>query len=153
MKTAVVSFGLILALVAAPSFANEIVFQFNSPSFNGQGWSSHVLTIHNQELSRKLAIAAEKKAEELRAENEAKNTTQAKFISNLESRIYNELARQITEKLFEGVGTQITGNFAFNGGNISYTSDGQEIKLNITDSSGNITTVTVPIGDFGWIKP
>lgn len=155
MKTVVVSLGLILTLVvpAAPSFGNEIVFQFNSPSFNGQGWSSHALTIYNQELSRKLAIAAEKKAEELRAENEAKNTTQAKFIANLESRIYNELARQITEKLFEGVGTQITGNFAFNGGNISYTSDGQQIKLNITDSSGNITTVTVPIGDFGWIKP
>jgi hypothetical protein len=86
-------------------------------------------------------------------ENDAKNTTQAKFVANLESRIYNELARQITEKLFEGVGSQIAGNFAFNGGNISYTSDGQQIRLNITDVSGNITTVTVPIGDFGWIKP
>jgi hypothetical protein len=142
-----------LILLSTSANANEIVFQFNSPAFNGQGWSSHALTIYNQELSRKLALAAEKKADELKAENDAKNTTQAKFVANLESRIYNELARQITEKLFEGVGTQISGNFAFNGGNISYTSDGQQIKLNITDGSGNITTVTVPIGDFGWIKP
>lgn len=109
------------------------------------------MTVYNTELSRKLALAAEKKAAELKAENDAKNTPMAKFVANLESRIYNELARQITEKLFEGVGTQVTGNFAFNGGNISYTSDGSVIRLTVTDDAGNVTTVEVPIGDFGWI--
>lgn len=144
---------LILPFLALPSLANanEMVFQFNSPSFNGIGYSSHVMTVYNTELSRKLALAAEKKAAELKAENDAKNTPMAKFVANLESRIYNELARQITEKLFEGVGTQVTGNFAFNGGNINYTSDGSVIRLNITDDAGNVTTVEVPIGDFGWI--
>lgn len=133
--------------------ASELVHQFNSPAFSGIGYSSHVLTIYNQELSRKLALAAEKKAAELKAEQDAKNTTMARFVANLESRVYNELARQITEKLFEGQGSQVSGSFSFNGGSISYTSNGQTITMTITDDKGNVTTVSVPIGDFGWIAP
>jgi hypothetical protein len=144
---------LVALLVPTISWAAEIVHQFNSPAFSGIGYSSHVMTIYNQELSRKLAIAAEKKAEELKKELDAQNTPMAKFISNLESRVYNELARQITEKLFEGQGTQMSGSFNFNGGNISYTSSGGIITMTITDDRGTVTTVTVPVGDFGWIAP
>lgn len=144
---------LVALFVPTMSWAAEIVHQFNSPAFSGIGYSSHVMTIYNQELSRKLAIAAEKKAEELKKELDAQNTPMAKFISNLESRVYNELARQITEKLFEGQGTQLSGSFNFNGGNITYTSSGGVITLTITDDRGTVTTVTVPIGDFGWIAP
>jgi hypothetical protein len=138
---------------AGATYASEIVHQFNSPSFNGIGYSSHVLTIYSQELSRKLAMAAEKKADLLKAEQDAKNTTMAKFISNLESRVYNELARQITEKLFEGTGAQERGAFAFNGGTIEYRKTGTVLEINITDENGNVTTMTVPIGDFGWLAP
>ncbi len=142
-------------IFTALSSANsaEIVFQFNSPAFSGVGYSSHALTIYSQELSRKLSIAAEKKAEALKAEQDAKNTTMAKFVSNLESRIYNELARQITEKLFEGQGAQTAGTFAFNGGTITYTKTGNLIEITIRDENGNVTTMTVPIGDFGWLAP
>jgi hypothetical protein len=100
-----------------------------------------------------LAIAAEKKAEALKAEQDAKNTTMAKFVANLESRVYNELARQITEKLFEGQGAQASGTFAFNGGTITYTKTGNLIEITIRDANGNVTTMTVPIGDFGWLGP
>jgi hypothetical protein len=149
---------LMLGVTAAVCFAGtaqatEFVYQFNSPAFNGVGYSSHALTIYNMELSRKLAVAAEQKAAILQAENDAKNTTMARFISNLESRIYNELARQITEKLFSGVGEQVTGKFAFNGGTIEYRVVGNMINVTITDSNGTVTTVTVPMGDFGWLKP
>ena len=146
---------LLLAIVLVPAVvsAAEIVHTFNSPAFSGIGYSSHVLTIYNQELSRKLAVAAEKKAEDLKAENDAKNTTQAKFIANLESRVYNELARQITEKLFEGTGAQVSGSFAFNGGTITYTKTGNEIAVTIRGSDGTVTTLTVPVGDFGWLQP
>lgn len=139
--------------LAGATYASEIVHQFNSPSFSGVGYSSHALTIYSQELSRKLAIAAEKKAEVLKAEQDAKNTTTAKFIANLESRVYNELARQITEKLFEGQGGQASGTFEFNGGTISYTKTGSLLEITITDENGNVTTMTVPIGDFGWLAP
>lgn len=142
-----------LITMAGTVSASELVHQFNSPAFSGIGYSSHALTIYNQELSRKLAIAADKKAEQLRAELDAKNTTMAKFIANLESRVYNELARQITEKLFEGTGTQAAGTFAFNGGTITYTKSGDQIEVTIRDDQGTVTTMTVPIGDFGWITP
>lgn len=142
-----------LLLVPSVALASELVFQFNSPAFSGIGYSSHVMTIYSQELSRKLALAAEQKAELLKAEQDAKNTTQAKFIANLESRVYNELARQITEKLFEGQGTQASGSFAFNGGTITYTKTGNEITITIRGADGSVTTMTVPIGDFGWLAP
>lgn len=139
--------------LAGTTYASEIVHQFNSPAFSGIGHSSHTLTIYTQELSRKLAIAAENKATVLKAEQDAKNTTMAKFVANLESRVYNELARQITEKLFEGQGAQASGSFAFNGGTINYTKTGSLLEITITDENGNITTMSVPIGDFGWLAP
>ena len=148
-----ITIAVVSCVLSSNLVASELVHQFNSPAFSGIGYSSHALTIYNQELSRKLAIAAEKKAAELKAEQDAKNTTMARFVANLESRVYNELARQITEKLFEGQGTQVNGSFSFNGGTISYTSDGQTITMTITDSNGNVTTVSVPIGDFGWMAP
>jgi hypothetical protein len=139
--------------LAGAVHASEIVHQFNSPAFSGIGYSSHALTIYNQELSRRLALAAEKKAETLKEEQDAKNTTSAKFAANLESRVYNELARQITEKLFEGQGTQAQGSFAFNGGTIKYTKTGTLLTITIKDENGNETEITVPIGDFGWLAP
>lgn len=142
----------IACLSTSIAYASEIVHQFNSPSFSGIGYSGHTLTIYTQELGRKLAISAEKKAELLKAEQDAKNTTMAKFISNLESRVYNELARQITEKLFEGTGTQANGKFAFNGGTIEYKKLGTVLEITITDDNGSVTTMTVPIGDFGWLE-
>lgn len=144
---------LMISALAGSVNASEMTFQFSSPAFSGIGYSSHVLTIYSQELSRKLAIAAEKKAEALKAEQDAKNTTMAKFVANLESRVYNELARQITEKLFEGQGAQASGTFAFNGGTITYTKTGNLIEITIRDANGNVTTMTVPIGDFGWLGP
>jgi len=142
----------LLTLSVAAASASELTFQFNSPSFSGVGYSSHVLTIYNMELSRRLTIEAEKKAAQLKTEQDARNTTMARFISNLESRVYNELARQITEKLFEGTGTQVSGTFNFNGGTISYTKTGNEIQVTVRDSAGTVTTMNVPVGDFGWMS-
>ncbi len=153
MRKIIALCSIVATTFVAPVHAAEMVHVFTSPSFSGIGFSSHALTIYSQELSRKLAIAAEKKADELKAENDAKNTTMAKFVANLESRVYNELARQITEKLFEGQGTQASGTFAFNGGTITYTKNGSLIEITIRDANGNVTTMTVPIGDFGWLQP
>ena len=153
LKYTVPALASMVILVTPSVNSAEIVHQFNSPSFSGIGYSSHSLTLYTQELSRKLALAAEKKADALKAEQDAKNTTSAKFAANLESRVYNELARQITEKLFEGQGTQAQGTFSFNGGTISYTKTGTMLDVTITDENGNITTITVPMGDFGWLAP
>lgn len=144
---------IVMVFIITPAKSSEILFQFNSPAFSGVGYSSHALTIYNMELSRRIAIEAERKASQLRAEQDARNTTMARFITNLESRVYNELARQITDKLFEGTGAQASGTFAFNGGTISYTKSGNLIAVTIRDSQGSVTTMNVPIGDFGWMAP
>jgi hypothetical protein len=144
---------IVMVFIINPAKSSEILFQFNSPAFSGVGYSSHVLTVYNMELSRRIAVEAERKAAQLRAEQTAQNTTMARFITNLESRVYNELARQITEKLFEGTGAQASGTFAFNGGTISYSKTGNLIAVTIRDSAGSVTTMNVPIGDFGWMAP
>ncbi len=128
-------------------YADEIVHKFKNPSFSGVGTSSHYLTIENQEFNRKEAIKAEIKALKEAAEREEENTTLARFIRNLESRIYAQLSRQLVDNLF-GENPSDSGTFTLLGNTITYTSDGEYITLTITDENGNITQITIPIGDF-----
>mgnify|MGYP003656442056 CR=1 FL=1 len=82
---------MIISLFAVPVQATDLVFNFNNPSFNGIGQSAHYLTIDEQEMTRKAAILEEieSKANDLLREQE--NTTLAKFVRNLESRIFSQL--------------------------------------------------------------
>ena len=80
--------------------ADEMTHKFKNPSFSGVNTSSHYLTIENQEFNRKEAIREEIKAYTEDLEREAENTTLARFIRNLESRIYAQLSRQLVDSLF-----------------------------------------------------
>lgn len=128
-------------------FADEIVFKFNSPSFSGIGTSSHYLTIQNQEFNRKEALKAEIKALQDQIERDKENTTLARFIRNLESRIYAQLSRQLVENLF-GETPSDNGVLELEGNRIEYNVVDGIITLNITDSDGNTTTISLPIGSF-----
>ena len=75
--------------------ASELTFEFGSPSFSGNGKSSHYLTIENIEKTRKDAIKAADKAAKEKAESEAKNTAIAKFKANIEARFYTALANKL----------------------------------------------------------
>ena len=128
-------------------FADEIVFKFKSPSFSGVGTSSHYLTIQNQEFNRKEALKAEIKALQDQIERDKENTTLARFIRNLESRIYAQLSRQLVENLF-GETPSDNGVLELEGNRIEYSVVDGIITLNITDSDGNTTTISMPIGSF-----
>ena len=80
--------------------ADEMVHKFKNPSFSGIGTSAHYLTIENQEFTRKMTIKEELKALQEQIERDKENTTLARFIRNLESRIYAQLSRQLVENLF-----------------------------------------------------
>jgi hypothetical protein len=138
---------LIGGIFASSLKADEMVFKFKSPSFSGVGTSSHYLTIENQEFNRKQAIKEEIKAYREELEREKENTTLARFIRNLESRIYAQLSRQLVENLF-GETPSSEGTLTLEGNTISYTSDGEFITLTITDANGNTTEITIPIGNF-----
>ena len=128
-------------------FADEIVFKFKSPSFSGIGASSHYLTIQNQEFNRKEALKAEIKALQDEIERDKENTTLARFIRNLESRIYAQLSRQLVENLF-GETPSDNGVLELEGNRIEYSVVDGIITLKITDSDGNTTTISLPIGSF-----
>jgi len=128
-------------------FADEIVFKFKSPSFSGIGASSHYLTIQNQEFNRKEALKAEIKALQDQIKRDKENTTLARFIRNLESRIYAQLSRQLVENLF-GETPSDSGVLELEGNRIEYSVVDGIITLNITDSDGNTTTISLPVGDF-----
>tara|TARA_R110000765_G_scaffold186335_1_gene292000 strand:+ start:187 stop:633 length:447 start_codon:yes stop_codon:yes gene_type:complete len=138
---------LLVLLISLSVTADEMVHKFKSPSFSGNNTSSHYLTIENQEFSRKMTIKEEIEALQEQIERDKENTTLARFIRNLESRIYAQLSRQLVENLF-GENPSTEGTIELEGNTISYTSDGEFITLTITDADGNTTTITLPIGSF-----
>jgi nitrogen fixation protein FixH len=144
--------GLLIILIpffALPVLADKMTHKFKSPSFSGEATSAHYLTIENQEFNRKAAIKAEIKAYREQLARDAENTTLARFIRNLESRIYAQLSRQLVDALF-GENPSTSGTLELMGNTIEYSvsEDGTMITLRITDAEGNVTEITVPIGSF-----
>ena len=87
----VISIILIIAVFSQNVKADEMVHKFKSPSFSGIGASAHYLTIENQQFNRKQALKAEIKALQDEIERDKEKTTLARFIRNLQSRIYAQL--------------------------------------------------------------
>ena len=138
---------IIVMFVVLSIQADEMVHEFKSPSFSGVGTSSHYLTIENQETNRKEAIAEEIKALRDEIEREENNTVEARFMRNLTSRIYANIARQVEASLF-GEDTNKSGSMELDGNTIEYEITDEEVKVTITDEDGNVTEVIVPVGGF-----
>lgn len=139
----------IFLLVSNVSHSTELVHEFNSPAFSGQGYSTHVLTIEQIESQRRQKIKDEQKAEEAKAELAARQTNLAKFLVNVESRIYAQLSKQLADELFAEGGSD-SGEMNFQGTNISWFKTGSDVTLTIMEQNGNRTEVTVPIAGFSF---
>ena len=130
----------------------DIVHKFKNPSFNGVGTGAHYLTIENQEQSRKKAIEEALEAARKASEREAENTTLAKFIRNLESRIYAQFAKQLVDSMFSNDGAATFGSFTLEGSIITWELvpgvDGSPdmIRLTVVDEFGSETIITIPVG-------
>jgi len=129
--------------------ASELRQSFKSPAFNGQGFSSHVLTIENLTFQRKKDIKAEEEAKRKEEERAAQNTNINKFLANFESRVYAELSKQLSEKLF-GEGASDSGTIEILGNTIQYSSDATNVTLNVTSEDGTTTTLVIPLSGFGF---
>lgn len=143
----VISWTLLIIFFVSHIKADQLIYSFKSPSFSGINTSSHYLTIENQEATRKATIKEEIKAYTDQLAREADNTTLARFIRNLESRIYAQLSRQMVESLF-GETPQKEGKLTLEGNTIEYIVEADTITLTVTDEAGGTTNITVPIGDF-----
>ena len=143
---------LVFLFIASNASASDIIFKFHSPSFSGQGKSSHYLTIENIEKTRKDAIKAAEKAAKDKAESDAKNTAIAKFKANIEARFYTALAKQITDNVFGSDGLQQdSGTFTspIGGEVVTWTkpSGTGNVTVVVTETDGTSTTFTMPKED------
>ena len=146
------------------SYSAQIDHSFSSPSFSGVGYSSHVLTLKQLEDQAKATNKSAADALKNAAEMAVNNTPQAQFVSNLQSRIYSQLAKQVTDSLFGATGTPTctsAGDWCGNIENLAGNSiqwklgSGSDAGLiviqinNITNSAQN-ATIKVPVGTFGF---
>jgi hypothetical protein len=129
--------------------ASEMLYKFKSPSFSGEGFTAHALTIENLEHTRKQKLADDAKAAAAKAAADAKNTNLSKFLNNLESRIYATLSQKIAEELFKENGAT-SGTFVIGGNTVQWVNNGSTITLRITDPNGLITEIEVPYGSLSW---
>ena len=143
---------LVVAFLAVPSLAvaGELVHTFQSPAFiPGNGYSQHVLSIHQLEENKKKELKAEQQAAIAKAEADKKNSNLSKFLVNVEARIYAQLSKQLADAMFaEGSGTN--GSMDFQGTNISWVKTGSDVTLVITESNGSRTEIVVPIASFAF---
>ena len=145
MNKTLLPIALVVMALASPASASEIVHQFNSPSFSGVGFTQHVLSVYNQEQAAKQRQKDEKAQAEAKAELKLMQDPIYRFKQALESRMYQELAKQITDNLFGESGIT-EGIISFpTGGNVAYKKTGSEIELTITDANGTVTVIKVPV--------
>lgn len=144
MKYLLILLSLISAAVSAQPLPD---YTFKSPAFNGNGYSSHILTLENLEHTRKEAIEKEITAALEKTALDAKNSNVAKFMNNLESRIYAQISQNLATAMFAAGGSN-SGTLNFEGNIIYWTKSSTEITLNVTDYLGSATSVTIPLGSF-----
>ena len=144
---------LISIAILIPTQSNaELGWKFKSPAFNGNGYSSHVLSTEQLIHNRKSEVREKAEAEERRVERELENSTLNKFIKNLESRIYATLSKQMVDNMFADCTDNCSnsGTAEIEGSTIDWVKDTVtgEITLTITNDDGT-TVITIPgAGDF-----
>lgn len=152
-------------------------YTFKSPSFNGSGYSSHTLTIYNLEQQAQKARADALQAAIDKEAAAKTNSNLAKFVNNLESRIYAQISQNVASAMFANnscsvsANTNCAGNIDFQGNYISWnrvssandqncsTAYGTCIMLRIADptvnnpasadcSANGMSCIYVPLSSF-----
>ena len=142
---------LALIIFLTTASAGELTHEFKNPSFSGQGYSNHVLALEQLQFTRQAEIAKAKIREEKEKQRDEENEVINKFIANVESRIYANLSKQLVDNMFSSTGAD-TGTAEIEGATIFWERDVDlgTIAIRITEADGTVTTVTVPVGDFGF---
>ena len=123
----------IFLVISGLASADTLTFDFKNPSFSGQGYSNHVLAIEQLQANRAKELKDKAEADARAAEREAANTTLAKFLNNVESRIYANLSKQLVDNMFTDDGAT-SGTADIEGASIYWikdeTSDTKLLKSN-----------------------
>ena len=65
----------------------------------------------------------------------------------MQTRIYSELSKQVTEQLFAETGVE-SGTFTLDGSTVIWGKLGDTITLTVYDVDGDVTTITIPVGSL-----
>ncbi len=144
---------LVFILASSSNVAADLVWGFKNPSFSGQGYSSHVLSVEQLQFNRKQDIRKEAEAEQRRIERELENTTLNKFLKNIESRIYAQISKQMVDAMFADCSDTCsnTGTAEIEGSTITWVKADGMITLTIVSEDGTVTEISIPAdGDFGF---
>ena len=151
-----IALGAMLVFATTVS-AGELVHEFKSPAFSGIGYSSHVLTVEQLEANRKQKLKDDAKAAEEKALRDLQSTNAYKFKNNLESRIYAQLSKQISDKLFGEAactGTACTDNGEMTtpfGDRVTWSRENDVIYVKVYNSSGQLLAdFSTPVGSFAF---
>ena len=152
---------LILLSLSLVSHASSLTYEFSNPAFSGEGYSSHVLSISQLEYNRKKSVLDDLISAQKAADRAAANTTLAKFVTNVESRIFANLSKQMVDNMFGTNFTEdtettevecpLSGTATLPDGSTVYWAKdetAETITLTVTDADGSITELVVPVGDF-----
>ena len=126
-------------------------FSFKSPSFSGVGYSSHVLTIENQEATRRKTVADKIQSELDKIKAAEQNSNINKFLNNLESRVYAQISQNLATAMFKDGGSD-SGMFTFDASTntqIAWQKNSLDGTITLTVSGPGVNSViTVPLGQF-----
>jgi len=150
-----------LVISSTSALAAPLVYDFSNPAFSGIGYSSHVLSIEQLQYQREKSNADDIKSDIAAAERARKNTTLAKFVTNVESRIFANLSKQMVDNMFGTNCTEDAETTALecplsgtatlpDGSTVSWVKDetAETITLTIVAADGSLTQLVVPVGDF-----
>ena len=136
-----------------------LMFEFSNPSFSGQGFSTHALSIAQLEFNRQKDVDDDIASAEAKRLREEANSILNKFLNNVESRIYAQLSKQLVDNMFGICDPGLTectttdsGVATVEGAEINWVRDSTTgtITLNIISEDGTTTTISVPIDGFGF---
>lgn len=149
---------LLFFIASTTASSADLVHGFRNPSFNGQGYSGHVLAIEQLGFNRKQEIQDAAASEAARIERELENSTLNRFLRNIESRIYATISKQMVDNMFAscedstGATCPSTGTAEIEGNTIIWERDVTTgaITLTVDTPDGN-TVITIPgAGEFSF---
>jgi hypothetical protein len=165
MNKTLASIGVMLALASASANA-ELIQQFKNPTFSGQGWASHVLTLEQMRQGAKNSAESKAAGEKAAAEAASQNTPLSRFMALFTGQVYSQLATQLTNNLFKecaaGGGASCTnGDFMVTetqkiiwtklGNNVTLTVyDGKIVDKKFVPNASPTQTITVPVSSFSF---
>ena len=161
MKTLIKTILCVLIVYSTQVISSSLTFDFSNPAFSGEGYSSHVLSIEQLQYNRRESVKDDITSAAAKEARDAKNTTLAKFVTNVESRIFANLSKQMVDNMF---GTNCTEDASTtelecplsgtatlpDGSTVAWVKDetAETITLTVTAADGSLTQLVVPVGDF-----